>query len=355
LGVIGHEIARGELEAKGYTPADISYETRMPEVQSHVTPVNLDLIQRRLAIAEGQTGVAVVEEEMALVALGEDGWPVVGSLPPEMLPDTAVSLAASGIEQPVRQLIAANWDMPLLLLTNRYRFLLYTPRRLHEMAAMGVHIADEHRLDRLEVVTAAADWHAIRQCDKLLLVTSLGVVRPYPLSVMLENIEAPVPLRFDNPLLGEVVALFGVSGTEEVVLGTASGKGVRWPLSRVRTIGVQAVNLGTGDDRVTTAVVCQPDDDLLLVTADGYGRVSAANWIETPPKPNQKGKSLIARRSPLVAIVPAGQPAWLVSGSSGYPLQTKGVLREASTKTVPLTELPKGVLGTAVLGGEWHS
>lgn len=356
LGVMGHEIAQGTLETKGYTPADVVYETKMPEVQSHVTPVNLDLIQRRLAIAEGQTDVTVAEETLALVALGEDGWPVVGSVPEELRPDTAVSLAASGIKQPVRQLMTANWDMPLLLLTNRYRFLLYTPRRLQEMAAMGVSIADEHRLDRLEVVTAAADWHAIRQCEKLLLVTSLGVVRPYPLSVMLENIEAPVPLRFDNPLPGEVVALFGVSGTEEVVLGTASGKGVRWPLRRVRTIGVQAINLGTGDDRVVTAVTCQPDDDLLLVTADGYGRVSAARWIDTPAKPNQKGKSLIARRTPLVAIVPAGQPAWLAASPNVYPLQLEGVLREASTKSVPVAELPKGVLGTAVLSGSaWYS
>ncbi|MCZ7669107.1 MAG: hypothetical protein M5U34_18910 [Chloroflexi bacterium] len=50
------------------------------------------------------------------------------------------------------------------------------------------------------------------------------------------SIQAPMPLKFDHPLDGIVVAALGVAGSEELVIATRKGRGVRWPVKTLRTL-----------------------------------------------------------------------------------------------------------------------
>lgn len=346
LGVIGHGIEAGEIDLRAYTPDDAKVPPA--EHQPKVPPVNLDVMQRRIAVAEGVVETDAIVAERALVALGADGTVTAVAHPAKLSRYNPTSLADLGVDGPLRQLLAADWDETLLLITNKYRFLLFTPRQLQELQETGLAITDQHQFDRLEVVTTMASWRAIKQRDKLLLATSLGVARPYPLNVMIDNIEVPVPLRFDHPLLGEPIAAFGVDGDEQILLATAGGRAVRWPIGTIRTSGVQAINCGT-DDRVAAAlVVADPLAEVALLTVDGYGRLFPAVWVEVPPKPNRKGKSQVARRSDLLALLSAAEPAHLLTAQRIIPIDFINTLREDSTKTDPVVDLEKGEVGTAV-------
>ena len=64
------------------------------------------------------------------------------------------------------------------------------------------HITD--RLAGREAVCAIVDWTAAREAERLLLVTSTGFARAYPLETLRPSIEAPAPFQFDSPLPGVV-------------------------------------------------------------------------------------------------------------------------------------------------------
>ncbi|MCZ7669108.1 MAG: hypothetical protein M5U34_18915 [Chloroflexi bacterium] len=57
---------------------------------------------------------------------------------------------------------------------------------------------------------------------------------------------------------------------------------------------------------MTGAVAVAAAENLLLLTADGYARRLAAKWVFAPEKPNQKGKSLVARRGDVVGTAVSG-------------------------------------------------
>ncbi|MCA9933016.1 MAG: Hsp70 family protein, partial [Anaerolineales bacterium] len=283
LGIVAHGVAQGELDLRGYTAADVQLPP--PAHQPNVSPVNLALLKQRTLLEEGALDVAV-QAKRALVLLGAEGE--VTAVP---LSDVSSELVSG-----VMQAALADLDEQLLLITNAYRFMLFTPRQLLEMQQAGLTVRDQYPLGPIEMVCSLSHWQRMKEMDKLLLVMSLGLVRPYPLNVMRPNIETPIPLKFDNALLGQVVTALGADGGEELLLFTESGRAVRYGVDGLRLSGVQALNCGT-DERVAAAVLAQADDAVLLVTGDGYGRFLQPTYLSEPPKPNNKGAAQIARRS----------------------------------------------------------
>jgi len=111
---------------------------------------------------------------------------------------------------------------------------------------------------------------------------------------------------------------------------------VRYPVRQLRGSGTQLMRCDR-DNRVVGAVLCQPDDELLLLTADGYGRKTLASWIEIPEKENAKGKVHIARQSPVVGI--ANGRVWAVTNQRIVVVEDEQVILENSTKTTRLLKL----------------
>ncbi|MBK8985964.1 MAG: Hsp70 family protein [Chloroflexi bacterium] len=341
LGVIAYGIERGEIEAHGYTPGESPSPTAAH--QPHVSPINLELVQRRIVMAEGavedggETAV-VPDAGPQLVLLGRDG--VV--LTQRRIDAEGRGPFEWGVDGPVAQAMVADVDEPLLLITTHYRFLLLTPRQLADAQRLGLKLGDLHKLERGEQVCALASWATISQLPKLLLVTSSGLARPYPINVLQGNIQAPVPFKFDHALDGVVVAALGASGKETLVVATRDGRAVRWPVADLRGSGTQAINLDS-DDRVTSAVLAQPADELVVVLADGYGRRLRAEWLFAPERPNQKGKSLVSRRSAVVgtAVWSSERRLQAITAARFLPLATDKLPLEDSTKAQPVVKLAK--------------
>ncbi|MCA9969470.1 MAG: hypothetical protein KC425_04595, partial [Anaerolineales bacterium] len=251
-----------------------------------------------------------------------------------------------------RQLLLAGLDDALLLISNAYRFLRFTPRQLLDLQAARLTVQHQVPFGKREQLCHVAAWGRERLHERLLLATTLGVVRPYPLPILRDNLETPVPLKFDHPLPGDVLAALGSNGGETLLLLTAGGRGLRLAVDDLRLGGLQAVNCGA-DDRVAAALLGQAADEALLVTADGYGRRLRLDGAPAAERPNSKGGSLIARRSPLVgAAWGNGRGVWLATTTRLLPLDPAQAPLADSTRTERLVKLEAGEVGVCLVAAD---
>ena len=348
LGIIAHELEQGRVDLPVYTRADAPPS---PPPQSRVAPVNLDVLMRRLAVVEGATEAPTIRSARCTVCWGDGNViTVFDGTRSEVLGDAerqggafhaerGTSGGASGRWRGVRE---AGWDERLLLLTTSYRFLLITPRQLVELANVGLSFTDQYKLDKLESVAVVESWDELLRHPKLLLTTTLGVARVYVTAQLKTAVETPIPLKFDQPLLGAPLTAVGVSSADSFVLVTASGKGARMAVKGLRVAGTQVINCH--NDRVTASTLVQAGDKLLLLTADGYARRLLSDWIPVPTKPNTKGKGLVARRSSIVAVINLRQnpSPQVVTSERVVPLKVLGLGLEVGTKTAVLLKLAAG-------------
>jgi hypothetical chaperone protein len=347
LGVVAHRIESGEMPAQAYTPDDVTPPPQARGSRPRISQVNLELMKKRVFMTEGSLEQTSGKEQLNLVLLGEERTLTAVTLPiTSFTQANSLLLADLGITTSAAQGILAGLDEQLLLVTSKYRFLLVTPRQLLDLQALDMQFSDLHRLAERETICTFCSWTHTQEQERLLLATSRGFARAYPLRVLRENIEAPVPLKLDNPLPGLPIFAQGAQSGDEFLLVTANGRGLRWSIQALRISGTQVVNCGK-DDRVTAAELVQSDSELLLLTEDGYGRRLLAQWIPFPSAPNRKGKSLIARRSPTVAIAKTGR--WAVTKRKLTAIDAAKLPLEDSTKSRSLfkllpAETVKGVL-----------
>lgn len=338
LGVIAHEVAQGESNLRAYTPDDDALPQSMETHRPNVMPVNLDLVQRRIAAEEQGLAVEIMAQQ-ALVCVDGDGGVTAVPLPANRFHSRdPIPLAALQLPAAPAQLLAVEMDEHLLFITTHYRFVLTTARQWLEQQHLDLALGDLVRLERQEAVAHVCRWRDIIAHDKMLLVTSSGLARPYPVDVMQPNIEVPTPLKFDHALDGVVVAAHGAETTDTLLIVSRSGRAVRYPVGALRTSGTQAFNCGTAD-RVVAGVLLREEAPVALITADGYGRRLRPAWVERPQKPNSKGKSQVARRSDVVAAT-TETAVWPVTDRRLIYAETDTLPLQDSTKTVRLLKLP---------------
>ena len=379
LGIFAQGLEAGLETTPAYTPDDVAPTKPAETTRPKVSPANIEVLRRRIQVQEGVVTAESAESDRALVVLGDDKTVTAVPLPgvfnregrrerreereqrdldleEKSVPSVKsvdISLEEVGLPQNGQRAMTADWDEQLLIVTSTYRFLLLTPRQLAEQQVAQVSLSQVFQLGEREVLCTVAPWHKIKQQEKLLLVTSAGLARPYPTRVMIESIEAPVPLMFDNPLPGVPIFADGAEGNEELLLVTRGGKGLRAQVGQLRGSGTQLMNVARGD-RVETAVLCQPNDPILLITADGYGRHLLAEWVPQPEKDNDKGKSLIARRSDLIAAVPHPDETTLhlLTSHRLLRLENGRPPLDDSSKTAPLLKLHKNETVLTVIGNQ---
>jgi DNA gyrase/topoisomerase IV subunit A len=263
--------------------------------------------------------------------------------------DKPIPLADLNLAGEWTQAMMADLDEQILLITSHYRFLLTTPRHLIELRQMDLALADTQKLERGETVCSVSRWAEITAVPKLLLVTSQGVARPFPMNVLRESIEAPIPLRFDHPLPGIVIAALGLNEQKTLVAASRAGRALAYETSGLRLSGTQIYNCGQ-DDRLVSALLLDDEAELALVTADGYGRRLQSSWVPMAERPNTKGKSMIARRSEVAALLQPEVRPWLVTNERLVGGEYGRLPLEDSTKSDRLLKLATGeVVKTAVV------
>lgn len=351
LGVIGHHLAQGESDLRAHTPADFANLPDPTGGRLRVKPVNLALLQRRLELDErGNARKATPPDMLVFLAQpdpageGRAGLTAVleatGQVPGQTVLDSRTG--------PILSAVRMAADGQLLVVTSRYRFLLTTPHQLADLQAAGLTLESLHPLAARETISAIVDWSATRHAERLLLITSTGFARAYPLDVLRGSIEAPVPFQFDNPPPGVPVQIQGASRKQDVVIVTRSGRAVRWPLAGLPSSGLQAINCGREPsiDRVAAALAVAPEAELVLLLADGFARRFRAEWVFAPAKANLHGKTLAARQSEAVTLVPAGARE-IITNRRRLAVDDRHLQIEPSLKTAPYVTLQEGETVTA--------
>ncbi|MCB9420956.1 MAG: Hsp70 family protein [Ardenticatenaceae bacterium] len=342
LGVIAHGIEAGEIEVRGFTPDDVK-PTAVSSERPNVSPINLDVLQRRIYVAEkgeeaGEQGSGGAGE-MALIVIGGEDLVTAVAIPQSTFQQKdPIPLADLNLDGQWTKALTADLDEQILLITTHYRFLLTTPRHLIELGQMDLKLADTQKLERGETVCSVSKWAEITAVPKLLLVTSQGVARPYPMNVLRENIEAPIPLRFDHPLPGIVITALALDEQKTLVAASRAGRALAYETSGLRLSGTQIYNCGQ-DDRLVSALLLDDETELALVTVDGYGRRLQSSWVPLAERPNTKGKSMIARRSEVAALLQPEAAPWLLTNERMVVGEYSRLPLEDSTKSARLLKL----------------
>jgi hypothetical chaperone protein len=339
LGITGHHLEQGDLMLTAHTPADFAGLPVSEGERLKVRPVNLDLLQRRIRLEE--RGTVETRTGDVLVLLGR---PETGDFASYNLRVQTTDVQPAEDRDvgygPFMAALRVPFGAQLLLVTSRYRFLLTSARQLVEMQEAGLGIENVHRFASRESICTLTNWPVARSCERLLFVTSTGYVRAYPLDALSDAVGEPVPFQFNDPPPGVPVLVQGVERHQEVVVVTAGGRAVRRPLARLPLAGMQAINPGRDEafDRVTTALANDPDSETMLLLADGYARRFLEQWVEEPARANAKGKVLVVRKSPAVALAPVG-PLEVITTRGSHIADGRTLPMENSTKAHRLVKL----------------
>jgi len=259
-------------------------------------------------------------------------------------------------EDHVRWLFVANAHSHVFFLSDRGKAYV---KKVYEIpsgtrASRGRHVANFVGLDEGE---SLASILAVEELDRedafLLTVTKKGRVKRTELSAYAHVRQSgliAVAIEDGDQLLSARV----VRESDEVLLGTAAGMSIRFSVSDVRpmgrdTRGVRGIDLREGDQVVGMDVVESEDQQVLSVSANGYGkRTPITEWRLQ----NRGGKGIIAmvtseRNGPMVKLrlVRPGDQIMVVT-SNGQIIRTHvDPVREAGRNT-------QGVIIIRVAEGE---
>ena len=315
LGVVAHEVALGNMEMPAYTPTDLPAHVGHP--QSKISPINLQLLLSRVALQEqGTADQPITGTHLILISNAN-----------QIATQSAIPNPQSAIQNPQWLLpLWADYDETLLLVTSTYRFVRISARQWVELGALGMSLADVYHFRPQEEVAAVCRWADIATADWLTLATTRGYVRAYRLDTLRPLLESPAPFQFDEALPGVPVAILGASQRDEILLVNGDGRAIRLPLTMqgVKVRGVQALNWREGE-RIVGAMIAPADPAarVLVVTAEGYGKVAAMGEIPLAKKGNERPGMLLARK-----------------GVCGLAAVTDAALLLTSDQVVPLAELP---------------
>ncbi len=347
LGIIAFGITAGEIEAQAHTPS-----TRRPSsqsaVQQQVKSVNLDLLKRRIAVHEKEGADRRTQKRKILILLADGGRLLIKPLSDEDLgQETPLPWPEDWrIHElsPINSAMATSLDERLLMVTSRYRFLLTSAGHLLDLQEMGLDVPNFFQFMADEQLCAVGPWQAIKQMPKLLLVTSRGFARTFNLNGLIEQIEGPVPYKFEQPLPGLPIFLSGAQPDHYLIIILDSGRSVRYCLQEARLQGLQAINRREGE-RIVSAVVAENGNELVLATADGYGRRLLAEAIPIPNKPNVRGRALVSRRPVCgLARVKTSMKLWAITSRHLLEFQPGSLPLDPpnSTKSHRLIKLTPG-------------
>lgn len=344
LGIIAKGIEEGAIETRAYTQEDQPPHSEASQ-QEKVAAINLKLLQKRMASREDALHGEALGERSELIILQGKGRLSAVPLPYltlDISDQTRFQFEPLEASPPGIQIVSsADRDHQLLLLSSMYRFLLTTPGNLSDLQDLGMDIGEFYQLKKDEFVSTFGQWPDIKRHEKLLLVTSKGYVRTYLLDRLVESIEGPTPLMFDQQLAGIPLLATGVDENTELILVSDSGRAVRYQLDKLPSQGLQAINRRKGE-RLVGALTGNSGQEIVVLTEDGFGKRMQFESIPEPPKPNTHGRVIISRKpvAGIVCIEPERvcfaitERAFIAFEPGQLPLEIP-----TSTRSYPLTEL----------------
>lgn len=349
LGIIAHGIFEGKIDARPYTPDNVEMLSPIAEPEN-VSPVNLTLLQRRMESQADESVASDAGDRLALIWLTGDNRLQVKAIDGRPISEVQkITLETNtSARLGLRAGLVSHLDEPVLMVSSRFRFFLTTPGHLLDLFSLKLKLADYFQLQENEQISAVSRWPAIKGRPKMLIVTTTGYARTYPLKGLVETIEGPIPLKFDQPLPGLPIHVLGAGPEDNLAVVLDNGRAARYQIESIPTIGLQVLNIRNGEG-IVGVVIGHEKDELLLITAAGFGRRMFLSEIPVPEKANSRGRVIVSRK-PVRSIVPFhfGRPTWITVKNRLIPVDGATIpsSEPESTRSYRLLKPGGEVLGT---------
>ena len=261
----------------------------------------------------------------------------------------------------------------LFVAKNHSRLLVFTTRgvcyqmKVHQLPESGANAKGRPIVNLLEhmgqdeQICAILPVHKFLEDRYLVTVTERGRIKKTPLMAYARP--RSVGLKALVVEEGDRLKFVRLShGSDHIILATANGMAVRFKETDVRSMGrgsrgVRGISLNDGDQVVGTVVVdSESTEDLLSITANGYGKRTALSEYRIQ---RRAGKGLITiqcskRNGDLVGILAASDDRELLMvTSAGIIMRTR--MEQISrigrnTQGVRLIDLSKGITVVRAVG-----
>ncbi|MDQ0284911.1 DNA gyrase subunit A [Desulfofundulus luciae] len=206
----------------------------------------------------------------------------------------------------------------LFITSTHHYFLFFSNRgkvyrlKVHEIPeagrqAKGTALVNLIYIGQQERITAVIPVREFSNGLYLFMATRFGVVKKTELEQFdTSRRDGIIAIKLDDQ--DELVEVKLTSGREEIILGTRQGLAIRFPEEEVHphgrnARGVKGITLEPGDTVVAMDIV-RPDGDVLVVTANGYGKRTPVSDYRLQ---SRGGKGIISarvteRNGPVVAM-----------------------------------------------------
>ena len=307
LGIIGHQIETGLIDAKVYRARDFAQTDRVETAD--LPAVDFEVLKKFASLTEEQHAT---RDATGLVGLDFDGTLTASFQPPDQ-----ANIAAP-------RLITAPADAPLLLLTTEYRFLLKTMQSLAGLDTLGLSLAEAeafyHDDFGAEYVSGIALWRAINPDAPAVLITSTGHFKVFKGDALIPHVEQSVGYRAQR-IKGDPFTLLG--GTTQIVAFSSTGRAVRLPISALERADAGRL---LHADRLIAAFVAEASTQFLLGAPDGTITPLRGQAIPLSSELNTSGTKVFNKRDlQTVTVWQTGCPLWIATNQRVFAHQAAGV------------------------------
>ncbi|MCD4687680.1 MAG: Hsp70 family protein [Anaerolineae bacterium] len=320
LGMIGHYIEQGTLDLPGYRRDEWTYGASLrAQKQSHAPTVNLDLMKKFVDLEEREADNA--EQQVCIVAVNDDSRVTATTQPRSALGDAAIPLNNLGLDLTPDDLLAVGTpEDRTLVITSEYRFFLRTLQELADLAEVRMTLAqiESFFADKFgrEVVTALADWAALQDAERVMLICDQGDAKLLPAANLLPNFHQTYPYQLDR-VMGLPVALVPADDAD-LLLITDGGSVARVYPGALPT-GTQRVMRVRKNERIVYAFSLPRAGELILATANGRGK-RLHTGVLSLSNDDLGAKVLSGRDLAACAVLQPGAQLWALTTQRMVPL-----------------------------------
>lgn len=323
LGIIGHRIEQGEMDATAYRARDYALEDRLENTtQNGIPAVDFDLMKKFVALVESKPDSEV---SSVLVGLTHDRQ-VVATPQPNRAFEAEISLDEHGLTGELMRATSVSPDDSMLLCTSDYRFFRKSARQLARLNDIGLGLAETEgfQIDIFgdEYVSGVTRWDTTQGAELGVIVTTSGYFRSLKAEPLIARLEQSVPYQ-PTRLKGDPVTILLMREGEELVAFSSAGRAVSISGAALTGQGEgRLLSVPAGEQilavyavsRRTKFLLAAEDCDVLVVSSED---VPLAGGFGT-----SGAKVFPKRRLQSVLLWDESHPVLVVTSQRTFPLDT---------------------------------
>ena len=276
---------------------------------------------------------SLIPEENVLIALTKGGY-IKRTLPDAFKAQRRGGVGIKGMstndEDIVDQVVSLSTHDYVLFFSNKGKVYRTKGYEIPEFSrqSKGLPIVNLLQLEKDEKITSIISVSKDDDSKYLLFATKKGIVKRTLLNEF-SNIRTNGKMSISLRGSDELIAVKKTSGDDLVLLGSTSGKLVKFNENDIRQMGrtasgVKGIDLG--EDNCVCAEIVSDEDKIIMVTVNGYGKQTKVSEFRLTKRGSKgvKGLNITEKNGTIASIkVIEENKDLLIMSSSGITIRTK--------------------------------